>query len=114
MHRSTIVALVICCAAALGLAACSSSSSKGSSSGTSNAAITIKDLQFTVSSVKAGSEVTVKNSDGFQHTVTADNGEFNVSVDGNGHATFKAPTKPGSYKFHCNIHPTMHGTLDVT
>src|SRR6476469_1388812 len=102
MHRSTIVALAICCAAALGLAACSSSSSKGSSS-TSNAAITIKDLKFTVSSVKAGSEVSVKNSDGFGHTITADNGEFNVSVDGNGHATFKAPTKPGTYKFHCNI-----------
>jgi len=119
MHRSTILALVMACAAAFGLAACSSSSSKGSGSGSgsgsSAAAITIKDLQFTVgASVKAGSTVTVKNNDGFQHTVTADNGEFNVSIDGNGHATFKAPSQPGTYKFHCNIHATMHGTLTVT
>jgi plastocyanin len=116
MHRTAILALVLSCAAAFGLAACSSSSSKGSGSGSgSTAAITIKDLHFTVgSSVKAGSTVTVKNNDGFQHTVTADNGEFNVSIDGNGHATFTAPSKPGTYKFHCTIHSTMHGTLTVT
>ena len=29
-------------------------------------------------------------------------------------ATFTAPAKAGTYKFHCNIHSQMHGTLTVT
>jgi plastocyanin len=109
-----IIAILICSAAALGLAACSSSSSKASSS-SSSAAITIKNLKFTVvSSVKAGSKVTVHNNDGFSHTVSEDNGGFDVNVNGNSDATFTAPSKPGTYAFHCNIHPTMHGKLTVT
>jgi plastocyanin len=26
---------------------------------------------------------------------------------------FKAPTTPGTYPFHCTIHPDMHGSLIV-
>ena len=48
------------------------------------------------------------------HTVTSDDGtSFNMSVDGGVSTSFKAPTKPGTYKFHCNIHSQMHGTLTV-
>ena len=117
MRRKMIMAVFVCCLAALGFTACSSSSSKASSgsAGSSAAAITIKNIHFTVvSSVKAGSTVTVKNNDGFGHTVSQDNGGFDVQVGGNSTATFTAPSKPGTYKFHCNIHPQMHGTLVVT
>ncbi len=108
--------MLACCVAALGLAACSSgsSSSTGTNAGAA-ATITIKNLTFAVPpSVHAGARVTVRNDDGFQHTVSADDGQFGVSVNGNGTATFTAPSKPGSYPFHCNIHSTMHGTLTVT
>jgi plastocyanin len=66
--------------------------------------------------VAAGGTVTVKNDDNSsQHTVTQDTGGgFNVTVDPGKTVTFTAPSTPGSYKYHCNIHPFMHGTLTVT
>ncbi len=59
--------------------------------------------------------MTVKNNSGSQHTVTADDssGGFNVTIDASKTATFTAPAKAGTYKFHCNIHNFMHGTLTV-
>ena len=109
------LALVAVLALALGLAACSSSS-KSSSSSSGSADITISGTAFSdVKPVKAGATVTVKNEDGFAHTVTADNGAFNTNnIDGDKTVTFTAPSTPGTYKFHCNIHSSMHGTLTVT
>ena len=64
--------------------------------------------------VLVGTTVTWKNEDSINHTVTADDGtSFNVSVDAGKTATFTAPAA-GTYKFHCNIHASMHGTLTVT
>jgi plastocyanin len=64
--------------------------------------------------VKAGATVNIKNNDSFTHTVTSDDGtSFNVSVDGGKTATITAPSKAGTYKFHCNIHSSMHATLTV-
>lgn len=111
------LALIAVTALALGLAACSSSSKSSSSPSVSGAAdITISGTSFSdVTPVKAGATVTVKNDDPFAHTVTADNGEFNTNnIDGGKTVTFTAPSTPGSYKFHCNIHSSMHGTLTVT
>ncbi len=112
---------------AVGLAACGSSSKSSSSSSSSNttaaagaatasgATITIQGFAFTAATVKPGAKVTVDNKDSTTHTVTADKGEFNTgNVDGGTTATFTAPSKPGSYAFHCNIHSSMHGTLTVT
>jgi plastocyanin len=63
--------------------------------------------------VRPGQKVTVVNADGAPHTVTADRGGFDVTVAGGSSATLTAPAKPGSYPFHCAIHPQMHGTLIV-
>ena len=91
------------------LGACSSSSKSGASS----ADITVKDFAFTTKSVSAGATVTVHNDGPSRHTVTSDDGKFNVSVDPGKDATFTAPGTAGSYKFHCTIHSQMHGTLIV-
>jgi plastocyanin len=105
---------------AVALSACSSSGSKGGASATSGSGaaggtISISNFKFTAISVPAGSTVTVSNNDTPQHTVTSDDGtSFNVKVDPGKSATFTAPSKPGVYKFHCNIHSSMHGTLTVT
>jgi plastocyanin len=55
----------------------------------------------------------VDNQDGTEHTVTADTGDAFDDPARAGTTTFTAPTEPGSYPFHCEIHPEMHGTLVV-
>jgi len=77
----------------------------------------MQNLAFTPSTVaaKAGATVTITNKDQVTHTVTSDDGtSFNVTVQGGKTATITAPSKAGTYKFHCNIHSSMHGTLTVT
>jgi plastocyanin len=64
--------------------------------------------------VAGGAQVTVKNDDSAEHSVTSDTaGKFDVEVDGKGQGSFTAPTEPGDYTFHCKYHPSMHGTLTV-
>jgi plastocyanin len=112
--RLTRLALVFAVALALILLAACGSSSK-SSSGSGNPVITMQNTAFNVAGpVKAGATVNIKNNDPFTHTVTSDDGtSFNVSVDAGKTATITAPSKPGAYKFHCNIHSNMHATLTV-
>jgi plastocyanin len=64
-------------------------------------------------SVSPGATVSVMNMDGEAHTVTADEGAFDVQVAGGATGTFTAPTTPGSYAFHCTYHANMHGVLVV-
>jgi plastocyanin len=112
------------------LVACGSSGSSSSSGETSDSAptagsspadaggtasmITIEDFTFTTpDSVSPGATITVDNKDGTAHTVTADEGDAFDDDASPGTSTFTAPTDPGSYPFHCSIHPSMHGTLVV-
>ena len=74
----------------------------------------IKDFAFTTpASVNPGAKVTVNNMDGLEHTVTVDKGNAFDSKAPAGTSSFTAPMAPGSYPFHCTIHPEMHGTLVV-
>jgi plastocyanin len=79
------------------------------------AMITIKDFAFQdPSSVKPGAQVMIMNSDTATHSVASDtSGLFDVTVDAGGTAKVTAPTKPGSYPYHCTFHSNMHGTLVV-
>ena len=104
--------VVVVAALALALSACGSSSKNSAS--TATAEITVKDFAFTSTPVKAGATVTVHNTGAATHTVTADDGKsFDKSVDPGKTITFTAPAA-GTYKFHCNIHTQMHGTLVVS
>jgi plastocyanin len=89
--------------------------SAGGSSGTSSS-ISIKDFKFSPSTtrVPAGARVGVANKDTTAHTVTADDGKsFDTeTVNAGASTTFQAPA-PGSYAYHCEIHPFMKGTLRV-
>jgi plastocyanin len=131
MSGTDAARLVLAGLCAVTLAACGSSgtsSSSGATSGSSSSSvtsttsesgstastITIKDFSFTTpASVSPGASITVDNEDGTAHTVTADTGKAFDDAASAGTSTFTAPTKPGSYPFHCTIHPQMHGTLVV-
>ena len=64
--------------------------------------------------VPPGAQITIKNDDSAEHSVTSDTaGKFDVHVDGGEQGTLTAPTEPGEYAFHCTYHPSMHGTLIV-
>jgi len=64
--------------------------------------------------VAPGAEVTVKNDDTAEHSVTSEKeGAFDEHVDAGEEDTFTAPTEPGEYAFYCTYHPSMKGTLIV-
>lgn len=79
--------------------------------------ISIKDFLFVEKNitVKAGTTVTWTNNDIAPHTVTSDTGSVldsgNLSLGQSFSMTFNTP---GTYNYHCAIHPSMTGTVTVT
>ncbi len=63
--------------------------------------------------VAAGGEVRWTNADEVRHTVTADDGSFDVGLDGAGSAGSHRFTEPGTHAYHCSVHPSMTGTVLV-
>jgi plastocyanin len=83
----------------------------------SASSVTIQNMTFTPASisVKKGTIVTWKNNDNLAHTVTADSGKGpNSSTVSPGDTYSFTFTKVGTFKYHCSIHPDMHGTVTVT
>jgi plastocyanin len=68
-------------------------------------------------SIKVGTTVTWTNGTTVPHTVTSDAGDpatFNGSLGSHG-ATFSFTfMTPGTYQYHCSIHPYMKATITVT
>jgi plastocyanin len=63
--------------------------------------------------ISAGSAITWTNQDAAQHTILSDTGVFqSAALDTNGKFTTKLDT-PGTYAYHCSIHPSMKGTIVV-
>ncbi len=81
----------------------------------SSATITIKGFAYGAPvQVKPGQKIAVHNSDAEAHTVTADSSSgFNVTAPPSGTVTLTAPSRPGTYAFHCMFHGNMHGSLRV-
>jgi plastocyanin len=77
------------------------------------AALRISGFEYSPVTVTPGAVVTVSNLDSVTHTVTATGNAFDVTVRAKGSAVLTAPSKPGTYRFTCTIHPDMHGVLVV-
>ena len=117
---------------ALSAAGCGSSNSSSTSSGSSSSASTstaaasssgggvaikMQNIAFDPKSVtvKVGQKVTWTNEDTVDHNVTSQSGETIKSDNFGKGATFSfTPTKAGTIKYVCTIHPGMTATLTVT
>ena len=113
---------------ALAAAGCGGSNSSSTSSGSSSSASTsassgggvaikMQNIAFDPKAVtvKVGQKVTWTNDDTVDHNVTSQSGETIKSDNFGKGGTFSfTPTKAGTIKYVCTIHPGMTATLTVT
>ena len=124
------ILLALCAVVALAAAGCGgsdgSSTSSGSSASTSTAAasssgggvaVKMANIAFDPKAVtvKVGQKITWTNDDTTDHNVTAESGaDFKSDNFGKGGTFSFTPTKAGTIKYVCTIHPGMSATLTVT
>ena len=113
---------LVCAVVVSALVGCGGSTKTSNATSTTTAApagggelITIHNLLFSPSPLQAkvGDTVTVTNTDGFDHTFTADDGSFDTGPFSSGSKAVKL-AKAGTIAYHCNIHTFMHGKLEVS
>jgi len=75
-----------------------------------------KDFAFTPATVTvpAGQSVTWTNGDSASHSIVLDGGQCKSDPFASGATTTLQFNVAGSYPFHCGIHPSMKGTIEVT
>lgn len=63
--------------------------------------------------VQVGGKVTWLNHDSAPHTATAEDGSFDTGSLEEGKLKSETFKQPGTYDYVCEIHPSMHGTVEV-
>jgi plastocyanin len=63
--------------------------------------------------VQAGGKVIWLNEDSVAHTATADDGSFDTGEIDEGKLKSETFKQPGTFAYNCEIHPQMHGTIEV-
>lgn len=63
--------------------------------------------------VRVGGKVIWQNEDTVPHTATADDGSFDTGRIEHGKLKSETFKQPGTYTYFCEVHPTMHGTVEV-
>jgi plastocyanin len=63
--------------------------------------------------VAAGGKVIWQNEDVAPHTATADDGSFDTGTLEKGKLKSETFKEPGTFTYFCEVHPTMHGTVEV-
>lgn len=79
------------------------------------ATVTIEGFAFKPAEVRisAGGTITWQHKDSAPHTVTSDNGEFDSRSLSQGDSWSFTFEKPGTYEYHCAIHPSMKAKVIV-
>ena len=75
--------------------------------------VTIEGNVLPTVTAAVGENVTWQNLDAVPHTVTLDDGSFNGSVAA-GATVSHAFDAAGTFPYHCNVHPSMTGTITIT
>jgi plastocyanin len=86
-------------------------------SGEAVRAAKVKIVEFTYGpdpvTVQVGGKVIWQNEDTAPHTATADDGSFDTGTIERGKIKSETFKQAGTYPYFCEIHPTMHGTVEV-
>jgi plastocyanin len=94
-----------------------SSESTTAPSGEAQRSEKVEIVEFTYGpdplTVQVGGKVTWLNQDTAPHTATADDGSFDTGTLERGKLKSETFKKAGTYPYYCEIHPTMHGTVEV-
>ena len=79
------------------------------------AMVTIQNFTFNpqILAVGQGTTVTWKNQDSVAHRVVSDTGVFDLGNVAPGQTVKYTFNRLGKYPYHCSIHPTMNGTIEV-
>ncbi|HYJ22923.1 MAG TPA: plastocyanin/azurin family copper-binding protein [Solirubrobacterales bacterium] len=134
MKLKTFLAPVLI-ALALGLVACGDSGDDSTESGDTAATTTepsgstpapsgeaarsekVKIVEFVYGpdpvTVQTGGKVIWQNEDTAPHTATADDGSFDTGTIERGKIKSETFKQAGTITYFCEIHPTMHGTVEV-
>jgi plastocyanin len=134
MRRLALIPIVVI--AALAVAACSNTSSSPAASapaasaaggggggaacatgeGTATVSVEIKDFKFGTDPVEAkvGDVIGWTNGDSAPHTATLDDGSCDTGNINEGATGLLVFNEAGTYTYHCNIHTTMKGTINVS
>ena len=77
--------------------------------------VAIADFAFAPDTieVEAGTEITWRNDDPTDHTVTSFDGDFGSDSLAAGDSFSRRFTTPGTHRYRCAIHPDMQGTVKV-
>jgi plastocyanin len=78
-------------------------------------AVAIKNFAFNPADIQAnvGQTVTFTNDDSVPHTATLDDGSCTTPNIAGGSSDGLMFTAAGTYPIHCNVHPTIKGTITV-
>src|SRR5215213_4140216 len=83
-----------------------------------DAAIEVQVVDFAFEpgtiTVPVGATVTWTNTGSRSHTVTADDGSFDSGRLDPGEQFSQTFDKPGTFTYHCGVHPEMQGSVVVT
>jgi plastocyanin len=63
--------------------------------------------------IEEGGKVIWVNRDSAPHTATADDGSFDTGTIETDKLKSESFKQPGTYTYFCEIHPDMHGTVEV-
>ena len=110
--------IISCLSAGCNSSTAPSATTASPATGGGGNSVTIKNFAFDPSTltVKTGTTVTWVNNDGAPHALASDAGSpeaFSSSSLSTGALFAFTFTQPGTYKYHCSIHPSMTGTIIV-
>jgi plastocyanin len=79
------------------------------------AKVEIEGFEFVPSAVtiQEGGKVIWINRDSTEHTATLDDGSFDSGALAEGKLKSESFKQPGTYAYHCELHPGMTGTVEV-